>query len=180
MKFKNIILLFFSFFSVHAQDFSQPFQLESYLGEWYQVYSNKIVLSTFEKDAKCISSFYGIYGKNNISVYNEEYNIKDKKESIRGYAYIPDYHFPRKLIVYLNGGSGDAPYWIYELGPLLNHQYQYSIVSDPYKLFLFVLTRNITLFMEEYNKEVLRKLEVYGFHYFYNKPILTKQDHCPT
>ena len=170
--FSSLILLPF----ISAQDFSESLNINAYLGKWYQVYSDKFVTSTFEKNAKCISAVYGLYGVNNISVYNEQFNsITGEKESIDGYAYIKDDKYPRKLSVNLNGGMGDAPYWIYETGPIKNNEYQYSIVSDELKLSLFVLVRNVETFMKEYNEHVLEQLEKFGFTKSINQPILTKK-----
>ena len=53
--------------------------------------------------------------------------------------------------------------WIFKLGPLVNGQYQYSIVSDGGGLGLFVLCRDPPTFEELYEAEVLEYLSLTGF-----------------
>jgi lipocalin len=177
LKKLTSILLFGSL--VNGQDFSQPLDTSAYLGKWYQVYSDKFVQSTFEKDAKCVFSIYGLNNNNTISVYNQQLNQQNQKQSINGYAFTPNDNYPRKLAVNLNGGMGDAPYWIYSLGPIINDLYEYAIVSDQYKVGLFVLARDVDTFMDKYNDDVLSELNQLGFTTFLNKPILTDQSNCP-
>ena len=53
--------------------------------------------------------------------------------------------------------------------------YQYSVVSDPLILDLFVLARNVTEFKQNYEEKVLTKLKEQGFTKSYNKPTVTYQ-----
>lgn len=179
-RISSLLLFTTAIVVTQAQDFTQPLDIEAYLGKWYQIYSDKFVQSTFEKDAKCVFSIYGLNDKNNISVYNQQFNSNNQKQSIDGYAVIPNDDFPRKLAVTLNGGMNGAPYWIYSLGPIVDHQYEYAIVSDQYKVGLFVLARNVEMFMDKYNDKVLTELNQLGFTTFLNSPILTDQQNCPT
>ena len=59
-----------------------------------------------------------------------------------------------------------------QLGPATyrGNQYQYSVVTDPLKLSLFVLARNVTEFKQKYDAEVLAKVKQQGFTKFYDKP----------
>ena len=68
-----------------------------------------------------------------------------------------------------------APYWIIELGPLVDDQYDYAIVSDNIKLGLFVLARDVDRFFKLYDDDVLNSLETMGFNDVRNKPIKTNQ-----
>ena len=56
---------------------------------------------------------------------------------------------------------------------MINGEYQYSIVSDPFKASLFVLARNVNDFETLYNDEVAAFLKNSGFTNFLNKPIKT-------
>ena len=62
--------------------------------------------------------------------------------------------------------------WVVQLGPptFNGDYYQYSVVTDPYKLTLFVLARNVAEFKQNYDEEVLTKLKEQGFTRFYNRP----------
>ena len=71
-----------------------------------------------------------------------------------------------------------APYWVIKIGPIENEEYQYSVVSDPYKLGLYVLVRNVEEYYELYNDEVMLFLNDTGFNKLYNSPIQIIQDGC--
>lgn len=147
--------------------------INQYLGTWYQVYSDFFVRSTFEQNSRCVKAEYGLFPNNTISVHNSQINDDGKIQEIYGYAYQKD---SGKLVVNLNGR--DAPYWVLDLGPIVNDQYEYSIVSDPSQTSLFVLTRDVDQFFDEYDEEVLQKLKKLKFTNFRNKPIKTDQTNC--
>ena len=67
-------------------------------------------------------------------------------------------------MVHLNGVPHDAPYWVYNLGPENDYNYyDWAIVSDPVKLSLFVLARDVDTYYKYYDDEVLEILGEYGF-----------------
>ena len=68
----------------------------------------------------------------------------------------------------------DAPYWVIELGPVVNGKYDYAIVSDNLSAFLFVLARNPDNFRSKYQADVLSHLTAMGFTGV-SKPIETYQ-----
>lgn len=151
-----------------------------YLGRWYQVYSDLFVDATFENSSYCDTADYGVYPNDTISVWNRErqYNVTGPERQIFGWAEAEDTTKPGELTVHLQTTAFGAPYWVYQLGPVLNHQYEYSIVSDPFKLTLFVLARNVSKFMKHYNENVTQYLTEQGFTDILNSPILTAQDGC--
>lgn len=151
-----------------------------YLGRWYQVYSDLFVDATFENSSFCDTADYGIYPNNTISVWNRErqYNSTGPERQIFGWATAEDSAKPGELTVHLQTTGFGAPYWVYQLGPVEKDQYQYSIVSDPLKLTLFVLARNVSKFMDKYNRNVTDYLTEQGFTSLVNSPILTPQDGC--
>ena len=151
-----------------------------YLGRWYQVYSDLFVDATFENSSYCDTADYGIYPNNTISVYNRErqYNVTGPERQIFGWAEATDPSKPGELTVNLQTTNFPAPYWVYQLGPVVKDQYEYSIVSDPLKLTLFVLARNVTKFMDKYNRNVTDYLTEQGFTNLLNSPILTAQEGC--
>lgn len=156
-------------------------KLNAYYGRWYQVYTDFTVKSTFEYNIICDSAYYYPYSNNTIAVVNSgNYGSYDGNLSIvKGWANQPDSSVPGKLSVHLQPTGGfPAPYWIYQLGPIVNGQYDYSIVSDDIKLTLFVLARNYTRFINSYNKDVVNWLFANGFNEWYNSPILTNQTNC--
>jgi apolipoprotein D and lipocalin family protein len=151
-----------------------------YLGRWYQVYADLFVDATFENSSFCDTADYAVYPNNTISVYNRErqYNATGPERQIFGWAEAEDPTKPGELTVHLQTTGFGAPYWVYQLGPVKEDQYEYSIVSDPLKLSLFVLARNVSTFMRKYNENVTNYLTEQGFTNVINSPIITPQDGC--
>ena len=181
-------MIFFTvlIFSLFGQSLSFPQTVSSlnvtnYLGRWYQMYADLSVDITFENSSYCVTADYGNYPNGTISVLNRErqYSVNGPERMIYGWANTLNSSFPGELTVHLQttGGFG-APYWVYELGPILNDSYQYSIVSDPFLLTLFVLARNVSEFNTLYNSQVLNTLTDLGFNNFIDKPIQTIQNGC--
>ncbi len=155
---------------------------EKYLGRWYQMYSDFAVEATFENNSYCVTADYGLYSNKTVSVLNRErnFNVSGPVRPIYGWANVNNETEPGQLTVHLQTTEFPAPYWVYQLGPdtYNGSQYEYSIVSDPFKLTLFVLARNVTSFRENWETQVLDYLESEGFTNFLNKPIPTVQDNC--
>lgn len=141
-----------------------------YLGLWYQMSADKIVYSTFEKDAYCCTALYGDNGNGTLSVHNYARvgGPNGTVYVIDGYAYQtrPDTK-PGQLKVVFNSAEAapfPAPYWILELGPINSDGlYDYAIVSDSLSLFLFVLARDVAVFNTEYKAQVSATLTKLGF-----------------
>jgi lipocalin len=155
----------------------QTLDLEKYQGRWYQIYGNNFD-QLFEKYSSCITADYTLVPNGNVSVLNSQYEKYNGIEQIEGYAYYghnidPNLH-PGELTVHLNGVPHDAPYWVYNLGPESNGFYDWSIVSDPLQLSLFVLARDVDIYYEEYDSEVIEILQSYGF----DKLVTVEHDNC--
>lgn len=143
----------------------ETLDLEKYQGRWYQIYGNNFD-QLFEKFASCITADYTLVPNGNVTVLNSQYE-KNGIEQIDGYAYYSYKSdpklYPGELMVHLNGVPNDAPYWVYNLGPENNGYYDWALVSDPLKLSLFVLARDVDSYYESYDDEVLEILDSYGF-----------------
>ena len=174
--FGLLTLFYIAFVLGQVSEFNQT----QYLGRWYQVYSDLFVDATFENSSFCDTADYGVNTNNTISVLNRErqYNVTGPERQIYGWAEAEDASKPGELTVHLQTTAFGAPYWIYQLGPVVKDQYEYSIVSDPFKLTLFVLARNVTHFMDKYNTNVTDYLTEQGFTDLLNSPVLTPQEGC--
>ena len=65
------------------------------------------------------------------------------------------------------------------LGPEKNGLYEYSVATDPMKLGLYVLARDVETFRQKYEHEVLQFVAKQGFIWPYNEPIAIPQnDNC--
>lgn len=122
--------------------------VDRYLGLWYQVYGSPTNV-IFQGYGECIKADYGLLDNGQISVVNSQINKKGEYEYINGYAYYKNISEPGKLTVHLEGTPVDAPYWVVKLGETVDNQYQYSIVTAPSGVSLWVLVRDIN----EYNDE---------------------------
>ena len=65
-----------------------------------------------------------------------------------------------------------------ELGPIVDGFYDYSIVSDNNAISLFVLTRDVERFYKQYQEQVDKSLNDFGFTKAYNKPEIMNQTNC--
>ena len=173
---KGWLLLFFivSVYS-HIEPVAK-LDLDSYLGAWYEVYQDNFD-KTFQKNAACAVASYSKNEKN-ITVLNSQIDKNNNVDQISGYAYYKNNQSGGKLTVHLNGVPMDSPYWVVELGPIIDNYYQYSIVTDNLQLSLFVLVRDVNEFYKKYNEKVLISLEKMGFTNKINHPEKMEQDNC--
>ena len=150
--------------------------LNEYTGKWLQVYGNSFD-KVFQGDGSCVSAHYSLQENGEVKVYNEQINSNGKRDGIEGYAYYSEGDCCGYLTVQLEDLK-PAPYWVLELGPVENKQYQYSIVSDDKAISLFVLTRDVEEFQEKYEDKALSTIREFGFTKPWNKPIPTNQTDC--
>lgn len=138
--------------------------ITKYVGHWSQIYaapSNQI----FQGYGKCITADYGILENGNVNVINTQINENSEIEQITGYAYYINVSEPGKLTVHLEGVPVDSPYWVVKLGEIKDNQYQYSIITTPSSISLWVIARNIDTFFDLYDVEVREFLESNNFNY---------------
>ena len=169
-----LLLDFFVFFN---KDYKavDDLDLEKYSGKWYQVYQDNFN-KLFQGNGKCSTATYKLTDDDKVSVFNEQIT-NDKYDTIAGYAYYKDNDCCGYLTVQLKG-TPEAPYWVLELGPIVDDLYDYSIVSDDKALSLFVLTRDVDRFFKLYNDDVLASLNDFGFSKKYNFPKIMNQTDC--
>jgi apolipoprotein D and lipocalin family protein len=173
MYFYNI-LLFFAFFTqiCHCQSlrgFKSPdtvneLDVNQYLGNWYQIYGAPTNV-IFQGYGECLTAQYGLLDNGYVSVLNSQINSDDELEQISGYAYYTNTSEPGKLTVHLDGVPTESPYWVVKLGEVINQQYQYSIISVPSGISLWVLARDINDFYKNYDEEVRQYLDDNNFKY---------------
>jgi lysozyme C len=146
--------------------------VDSYLGHWTQIYGAP-TNTLFQGYGTCITADYGLLDNGYISVLNSQINEKNEIEKINGYAYYKNTSEPGKLSVHLDGVPVDSPYWIVKLGEIVDNQYQYTIITTPSGVSLWVLTRDINKFNELYVEEVTAFLNEYNFKY-----VTIEQNNC--
>ena len=144
------------------------------MGKWYQVYKDKFD-NVFQKNGICSTAEYTL-DNDIVKVFNKQIT-NGAYDSITGIAYYSDDECCGYLTVELQGQS-PAPYWVLELGPIVEDQYDYSIVSDNKAISLFVLTRDVDRFYKLYQEQVDASLKDFGFTKAYNKPEIMNQTNC--
>ncbi len=150
----NLILLLVTLFSnAFAIQTVSQLNVGAYLGHWTQVYGAPTNV-IFQGYGKCITADYGSMDDGTVSVLNTQIDANGNTEKINGYAYISNSSEPGKLTVHLDGVPVDSPYWIVKLGELKNNQYQYSIITTPSGISLWVLVRDLADYYKTYDKEV--------------------------
>ena len=109
--------------------------LNRYLGLWYEIarYPNG-----FEKNCVGVTATYSLRKDGAITVYNHAHlhTLDGKEQSATGKAIVADPVSKAKLRVSFFGPFyGD--YWIIALG----EQYEYAVVSEPSRKYLWILSR---------------------------------------
>lgn len=175
MYYMNLLFVFFLFqtgYSItlnnlrgsNTPDVVNELDVEKYLGNWYQIYGAPTNV-IFQGYGECLTAEYGLLDNGDVSVLNSQINSDYELEQISGYAYYTNTSEPGKLSVHLDGVPVDSPYWVVKLGEELNGQYQYSIISVPSGVSLWVLARNIEDFYDKYDEEVKEYLNENSFKY---------------
>lgn len=145
--------------------------INNYLGHWIQVYAAPTNV-IFQGYGTCITADYSILENGNINVINSQLDKNKEIEQITGYGYYKNVSEPGKLTVHLEGVGVDSPYWIVKLGEIKNNQYQYSIITTPSGVSLWVLVRDLSEFVN-YDKDITDFLDEYNFKY-----TSVSQDNC--
>jgi len=172
MLFSTLLFICSLLYGYSLTDTVRELDVSKYIGHWFQVYGAPFDF-TFQGYGKCITADYGLLANGNISVVNSQLSLTNELQTISGYAYYENKFQPGKLTVHLEGTPKDAPYWVVKLSDVVDNQYQYSIITTPTGLAMWVLARDVELFYEIYDDEVREFLDTNNISYM---PI--KQSGC--
>ncbi len=173
MLFYFILFSYFSLYLSHnIPDTVKNLDVNKYLGHWINIYASPTNY-IFQGYGKCLTADYTYFNENNITVLNKQLNINNELETISGYGYYKNTSESGKLTVHLDGVPVDSPYWIIKLGEIINNEYQYSIVTTPSGISVWVLVRDLDIYYKYYDDEVKIFLDNYNFKY-----ITISQDEC--
>ncbi len=126
--------------SVQATNQMKPLEtvasvdLARYLGRWYEVASFP---AWFQNDCECTTAKYSLRTDNDIDVLNRCIDKKSGEERIAtARAWVTDKETNAKLKVRFFWPF-TGKYWIIDLGP----NYEYAVVGEPTRKYLWILSR---------------------------------------
>ena len=130
--------------------------LNRYLGRWYEIAK---LPTSFEQDCTGVTATYSLRPDGNIRVLNRclKHSLDDRVDQAEGRAWVVDPKTNAKLKVsFFLWFAGD--YWIIELGP----DYDYAVVGDPSRKFLWFLCRRPVM-PEVLYADLLKRAAAKGF-----------------
>ena len=147
-----VVLFIFSCSPVYlALEPVQEFDIEKYMGKWYEIYR---LPNKFEEGLEDITAHYELTDDGRVIVTNEGRLIEDKSrvKQAKGRAWIPNPKEPSKLKVsFFWPFSGD--YWVLKVDP----EYSYALVGEPSGKFLWILSRERRL-----DHKIVEELMIYA------------------
>ena len=182
MNFFDIIIFVISFLTNLPDTINTVNQLDvpSYMGNWHQVYTNRVTSLVFGENSSCITTNYRL-------IEDEEFNnkidmnfkLKNNESYINhsGIGYTLNNSHPGELVAHFYNDNVAFKYLIIENGPLVDNQYQYSIVTDDLGIMLFVFIRNLNDFLL-YQKDIDVVLENYNFTDYFRQPLIVDNTNC--
>jgi apolipoprotein D and lipocalin family protein len=131
-------------------------ELERYTGRWYEIarYPN-----FFERDCVGVTADYALREDGRISVLNTcvQGSLDGSVRTIQGVARVVDRSTNAKLAVTFFGPF-EGDYWILELG----EDYEYAVVGEPRRRFLWILAREPVL-DDQLFEDILSRLPERGY-----------------
>ena len=179
---------FFDYFLLIIATFGNlPYQLNTvsnlelpqYMGNWHHIYTNKITEMLVGENISCLSTQYKIMDEPFQDKFSINYqgNLNDTIISTNGMGYTKNISEPGTISVDLLSEGISFDYFILDNGPIVDEQYQYSIITDEYGIFLYVLIRELSEFTK-YQKDIDQVLENYNFTDYFRRPIILDHTNC--
>lgn len=129
--------------------------LERYQGTWYEIAR---LPNRFEKGLSCISATYTIREDGRVTVENRGVKAEGTESYIKGVAWVPNTDEPAKLKVrFFWPFAGN--YWVI----FLDENYQYALVGEPKRKYLWILSKTKTLDTQTFDKlKLIAKQKGFG------------------
>jgi len=158
-KIKNVILAItilipLSFHAAEILEVVPNLDINKYLGRWYEIARYR---NGFQKQCELSWVEYSLRDNGDIKVINNCKKANGKFSSIKGKAWIKDIEEPAKLKVQFFWPFS-ANYWIIDLGD----NYEYAVVSEPKRKYLWILSRTKYL-QEDVIQNLMTNLTEKGF-----------------
>jgi len=119
---------------------------ERYAGRWFEIAR---LPNKFEEGLECVTATYSLKKDGKIGVLNKGFSTEKRGESdsANGTAWVPDPKFPGRLKVSFFWPFAGNYYII-----SLDKEYQYVLVGDPSRKYLWILSRTKQLDEEIYSR----------------------------
>nr|XP_054763483.1 uncharacterized protein LOC129270101 [Lytechinus pictus] len=153
------------FFSSPADCLGTVYDIDmnKYVGTWYNMYTNYWSDSFLGTEgAECTTAQYSKLSETSFAVVNT-YTVEGELVTTTGNARVPLPSEPGKILVNLDNQATESKYWILKLGPIVNNQYEYSVITDDKGQSLSVLARDPETFDLKYDAEVTEYLLITRF-----------------
>lgn len=148
------MLITLSAYGAEKLEVVSTLDVKKYVGTWFEIarYPNG-----FQKRCELSWVEYSLRDDGDIKVINNCKKSNGKFSTIKGKAWIKDPEEPAKLKVQFFWPFS-ANYWIIDLGD----KYEYAVVSEPKRKYLWILSRTKFL-QEEVIKNIMTNLTEKGF-----------------
>jgi lipocalin len=125
-------------------------ELPRYLGTWYEIAKYPV---SFEKGLVGVQADYSLRGDGDVRVVNSGYEgtFEGERSTAEGRAWVVDPAEPAKLRVRFFWPFS-APYWVIALDP----DYDWAVVGEPGRKYLWILCRSKTMPDDLYDEIVAR------------------------
>lgn len=164
-----IIFMLFSCKSKYPQLITiEKLEVERYMGLWYEIAR---LPNLFEKGLICVTANYKLLSNGEIEVINTGLNEKNSKikKQAKGKAHIPNLEEPGKLkVTFFWPFYGN--YWILHL----DEGYNYVLIGEPKRKYLWILSRKPSLDKEVY----LKLIDIANANSFDVEKILLVDQNC--
>lgn len=134
----------------------ESFDLSRYLGTWYEIAKYPV---SFEEGLVGVQAEYSMRDDGDIRVLNSgfEETFDGERSTAEGKAWVPDPAEPAKLEVrFFWPFTGD--YWVIALDP----EYRWSVVGEPDRGYLWILSRSPALPETEY-RQIVERIHDLGY-----------------
>jgi len=127
--------------------------LHKYLGSWYEIARYE---HFFEKGCRDVTATYSLKDNGDIKVINRCIKEDEKITEAVGVAYATDKSNSKLKVSFFRPFYGD--YWII----MLDEKYQYAVVGDPSREYLWILSRTPVL-DKAITNDILKRLPDMGY-----------------
>jgi Bacterial lipocalin len=133
----------------------KPFELQKYLGKWYEIARFDVF---FERDLVNVTAIYSLNANGSVRVDNQGCNAEKKKKSqaVGKAKFVGNSDEARLKVSFF--GPFYAPYNVVKL----DSEYKYALVVGNNKRYLWILSRTKTI-PEDVKKSYLDKAKEMGF-----------------